>query len=84
MSKILDYLLPILFEKLPILSWIDGYKRTIGNYLIVLSSILAGLQAANIGLPYVNELSAWTAYAIAFITRYAGDLHAESKLRRGA
>jgi hypothetical protein len=79
MHKLLDLALPFLFGKLPLLNKLDGYKRTLGNSLIVTAATLTALQQQFPELPFTATALLWVGLAL----KALGDLHADSKARRG-
>lgn len=77
MNKALDLLLPFLFEKLPLVKKLNGYKRTLGSLLVVLSASLAAASAQFPQLPWLAQVSLYVGLAL----KAMGDLHADSKDR---
>lgn len=72
-----DQVIQLLFEKMPILKWLDGYKRTIGDVLIVLTAALAALQEVRPDLEWVTGAVA----ICGLLVKLCGELHAAVKER---
>lgn len=79
MKTIYQSILRILFEKLPVLSLFDGYKRMLGNWIAFLSglSLLLGDHMTN--LPVLSQPHAITAMILGVLIKIVGDEHAAAK-----
>jgi len=77
----MDTIIKLIFEKIPALRLLDGYKRKIGNWLLVIAATLvAAQQAFAQNMPDLNV--AWLTEVIAYlgaILRLFGDMHAQAK-----
>lgn len=83
MNKISDLLLSLLFEKLPIINWFNGYKTQIGQAIEFLGALLALLQHSFPQLPYLALVNGWFVMLSGIVVKYFGVAHSDSKERRG-
>lgn len=80
MNGLVDSITAFVFEKVPVLRLFDGYKRTIGNVLLV---VAASLAAVHQQFPTLYPAGIETAIAyIGAVVRVFGDLHADAKQRK--
>lgn len=83
MNKISDILLSVLFEKLPFLNLLNGYKTQIGQAIEFIGALLALLQHSFPNLPYLALINGWFVMVSGIVVKYIGVAHADSKERRG-
>ena len=81
MNWLVDKIVPWVFEKLPVLSALNGHKRTIGNLLLLLSGLVALLKMYFPMVPHLDLINEQLTFVIGLATRVFGDLHADSKGR---
>lgn len=83
MKTITDWIIRVVFEKIPILKQLNGYKRLVGNILLVLAAALYAAQTAagnyfpGVDIPYLDQVIAWVGIAL----RVLGDMHSDAKAR---
>lgn len=77
MLRLLDKLLLLVFSKLPLVRLLDGRKRAIADFLIVLAAALAALQELRPEFTWVASVSAIVGFCIKLI----GVSHAAAKDR---
>lgn len=82
-NKILDIILSLIFEKLPILKALSGYKTEIGKAAEFLSAFVLLLQHSFPALPYIDQVNGWMGIILGIVLKYVGEAHASSKERRG-
>lgn len=79
MRKVIETLLIALFSYAPILNWVNGYKRVIGNVLTMAGTIVLGLQNVWPELAILQEVNAWIVILAGALSSTVGDLHARAK-----
>lgn len=83
MNKLLDFVFKVLFEKLPILNLLDGYKTELGRALEFASAFIILLQQYSIPVPYLDTINGWILFLSGIILKTVGVAHAANKERRG-
>ena len=78
MLNLLDKIILFAFSNVPLLKEFDGYKRIVGDFLIVLAAALAALQEVRPELVWVATLSA----VAGFLIKIVGEVHAGAKNRQ--
>lgn len=79
----MNFILELLFERLPILKQLNGSKRKIGEFLQQLSALLilvqSGLLEYGVSIPLLDKSIAWIGLLLGFLVRFLGELHAKAK-----
>ncbi len=83
LKSIPDALLILLFEKLPGLRLLNGYKTAIGRALEFVGGLTALLMFYYPQLPLLNEINGVVVLLIGIMVKNLGYTHAASKERRG-
>lgn len=78
MQALLDKLLMTFFSELPLVKKLDGYKRLIGDTLIIAAAALAALQEVRPELTWVASASA----VVGLLMKVIGEVHASAKGRQ--
>lgn len=73
-------MLMFVFSKLPLLKKLDGYKRMIGDALIVVTAALAALQELRPELTWIASVTA----ILGLIVKAIGEAHAKAKEKDAA
>ena len=81
MQALLDKITLYIFSKAPIIKYLDGYKRQIGNGLLLLAGIVSLLKLYFPEIPHLAQVDAGVIAAIALFSRLFGDIHADAKFR---
>ncbi len=82
MKILVEAVISFLFERVPVLNFLNGHKRLIGNVLIVAGAILEGLRQAFPHYAILSEVVAYYALIVGALTRVLGDMHAQIKAER--
>jgi hypothetical protein len=83
MNKISDFLLSLLFEKIPVLNLLNGYKTELGKAIEFVGAFIALLQHYYPMIPHLDMMSGIVITLSGILLKYAGMAHSESKDRRG-
>lgn len=83
MNWLIDKLAPFFFERLPVFKWANGNKRSIGNAILVIAGTLELLKLYFPSLEILGRVDSFLVALIGLYTRIFGDIHADSKTRRG-
>lgn len=79
MEKLLALVFKFVFEKLPVVNWFNGHKRTISRILGVLGIILAYFQMEYPQLQYLADINFWWVWLMSQLGFEIGALHAKIK-----
>lgn len=81
MQALLDKITLYVFSKMPVIKFLDGYKRQIGNALLLLAGLVSLLKLYFPEIPHLDQVDAGVIAAIALFSRLFGDIHADAKAR---
>jgi len=79
MKKIIEGVVIFIFERVPVLNFLNGNKRLIGNVLMIIGAGLEGLRSAYPGMALLPDVVAYYSIVVGAITRVVGDMHAQAK-----
>lgn len=83
MSTISTFLLKLIFEKLPVLNLLNGFKTEIGKILEFLSALILLLQQSGLNLPVLDTINGWILFLSGVLIKFVGEAHAANKTMRG-
>ena len=78
----MNSLITLLFERMPILGHLNGYKRMLSRGVLALGAVLPVVQAYYPALPYVNDISAYTLLVSGWLGLEVGNKHAQIKAEK--
>lgn len=81
-DKIMDFLLPLIFENPVTISWLGKNKRVIGFVVTILSAALQQVPEMFPDWGYNKQLTAYWGIISGLILQAIGGIHAASKERR--
>lgn len=81
--NIIEPLVVLLFERTPILNWLNGKKRLIGTGMVVIGALIEGAKHAFPELALVGQVNSYYVLLAGILTKVLGDLHADVKDARG-
>jgi hypothetical protein len=79
MKILIEAVISFVFERVPVLNWLNGNKRLIGNVLLLIGALLEAARSAFPDNPLVSEGIAYFTIVAGAITRVIGDMHAQAK-----
>lgn len=82
MEKLLALVFKFMFEKLPVLNWVNGHKRTLSRVVGVVGVILMFAQENYPHLSYLKDVNFWFVWLVAQLGLEVGVLHAKIKGER--
>ena len=79
MNKILEVVYKNIFEKTPLLAWLNGHKKAVGMSLIILSGILGTLHKLYPELMILDQINAYYVMIVGILGYQIGDFHDDIK-----